>query len=69
MRIVNKRVFYFGNVFGLTLGILFIMNIRIASHDAFLQPGMIIILAVHLFMYCFFDLFMYMDKQTCMSSA
>ena len=48
MRIVNKRVFYFGNVFGLTLGILFIMNIRIASHDAFLQPGMIIILAVHL---------------------
>ncbi len=40
MRIVNKRVFYFGNVFGLTLGILFVMNIRIVSHDDILQPGM-----------------------------
>ena len=39
MRIVNKRVFYFGNVFGLTLGILFVMNIRSVSHDD-LQPGM-----------------------------
>ncbi len=40
MRIVNKRVFYLGNVFGLTLGIVFVINIRIVSHDDFLQPGM-----------------------------
>ncbi len=40
MKIVNKRVFYFGNVFGLTLGILCVMNIRIVSQEDFLQPGM-----------------------------